>query len=127
MKNKKIIIILVLIFLSLINLTLSTYIEFQKNVNENDFFIAINKQLLKLEDPTKPMIVSISYNTDLMAMENLFPIISRWIEFAKSKDNLIIEIRTKSALFTSLKNICCKLLRGKNHFLQLIFFPAFMK
>ena len=74
-------------------------------VNENDFFIAINKQLLKLEDPTKPMIVSISYNTDLMAMENLFPIISRWIEFAKSKDNLIIEIRTKSALFNSLKNI----------------------
>ena len=66
-------------------------------------FIAINKQLLKLEDPTKPMIVSISYNTDLMAMENLFLIISRWIEFAKSKDNLIIEIRTKSALFNSLK------------------------
>ena len=65
------------------------------NVNENDFFLAINKQLLKLEDPTKPMIVSISYNTDLMAMENLFPIISRWVEFAKSKDNLIIEIRTK--------------------------------
>ncbi len=73
--------------------------------NENDFFKAIDKQLLKLEDPTKPMIVSISYNTDLMAMENLFPIISRWIDFAKSKENLIIEIRTKSALFNSLKNI----------------------
>ena len=56
-----------------------------------------------LEDPNKPMIVSISYNTDLLAMENLFPMVSRWIEFARTRKNLIIEIRTKSSFFHSIK------------------------
>ncbi len=73
--------------------------------NESDFFDSIDQKLLRLEDPTKPMIVSISYNTDLLAMENIFPMVSRWIKFARKRKNLIIEIRTKSAFFHSIKNL----------------------
>jgi len=74
-------------------------------VNEGDFFNSITNKLKKLNDPSEPMIVSISYNTDLMAMENIMPLASRWIEFTRGQINLKIEIRTKSALFSSLKDI----------------------
>ena len=52
-------------------------------VNEGDFFNSITNKLKKLNDPSEPMIVSISYNTDLMAMENIMPLASRWIEFTR--------------------------------------------
>ena len=65
--------------------------------NESDFFESVDQKLLFLENPDKPMIVSISYNTDLLAMEKLIPLVSRWIQFAKKRKNLIIEVRTKSA------------------------------
>ena len=73
--------------------------------NELDFYNSIDQKLLRLDDPNRPMIVSISYNTDLLAMENLFPMVSRWIKFAKTRKNLIIEIRTKSAFFHSIKDM----------------------
>ena len=38
-------------------------------------------------------------------MENLFPMVSRWIEFARTRKNLIIEIRTKSSFFHSIKDM----------------------
>ena len=71
-------------------------------VNEHDFMDAINQKLNKLDDPLKPMVVSISYNTDIMAMENIIPMTSRWIEFVDTQENLTIEVRTKSALFSSI-------------------------
>ena len=74
-------------------------------VNEEDFFNSIKYKLKVLDDPSKPMVVSISYNTDLMAMENIIPVTSRWIEFAKLQKNMRIEIRTKSALFSAIKDI----------------------
>ena len=74
-------------------------------MNEGDFFNSITNKLKKLNDTSEPMIVSISYNTDLMAMENIMPLASRWIEFTRNQKNLKIEIRTKSALFSSLKDI----------------------
>ena len=73
-------------------------------VNEKDFMDAINIKLNELDDPLKPMVVSISYNTDIMAMENIIPMTSRWIEFVDTQENLIIEVRTKSALFSSINN-----------------------
>tara|TARA_Y100000994_G_scaffold240665_1_gene235623 strand:+ start:130 stop:1146 length:1017 start_codon:yes stop_codon:yes gene_type:complete len=73
--------------------------------NELDFYNSIDKKLSKLEDPNKPMIVSISYNTDLLAMENIFPMVSRWVKFARARNNLIIEIRTKSSFFNSIKDM----------------------
>lgn len=74
-------------------------------VNESDFMSSIEKKLFSLKNFSDPMIVAISYNTDIMAMENILPLTARWIEFAKSMKGLIIEIRTKSALFSSIQNI----------------------
>ena len=73
-------------------------------VNEYDFMDAINLKLNELDDPLKPMVVSISYNTDIMAMENIIPMTSRWIKFVDTQENLKIEVRTKSALFSSINN-----------------------
>ena len=74
-------------------------------VNEKDFMDAIDKRLLKPKDPANKTVVSISYNTDLLAMENIFPLTRNWINYASNKKNLIIEIRTKSALFSSIKDM----------------------
>ena len=74
-------------------------------VNENEFRKSIKDVLLVPKDPTKPTIVSISYNTDLLAMENILPLTRRWIEFAKKNINLNIEIRTKSTLISSIKDM----------------------
>ncbi len=74
-------------------------------VNESDFMRTIEKKLLSLKSSSDPMIVAISYNTDIMAMENILPLTARWIEFAKKMEGLIIEIRTKSALFSLIQNI----------------------
>ena len=74
-------------------------------VNENEFRKSIKDILLVPKDATKPTIVSISYNTDLLAMENILPLTRRWIEFAEKNKNLNIEIRTKSALISSIKDM----------------------
>ncbi len=74
-------------------------------VNEDDFMKAVDKQLLNPIDPLKPTVLSISYNTDLLAMENIFSLARNWIFFAKNKSDLIIEIRTKSTLFSAIKDI----------------------
>ena len=49
--------------------------------------------------------LSISYNTDLMAFENILPITKNWIQFAKLNLDLNLEIRTKSGLYHSIKDI----------------------
>ena len=74
-------------------------------VNEDDFMNTIDEKLKHFKKTREMMVVSISYNTDILAMENLLPIAKHWIEYASQKKNLIIEIRTKSSLFTTIKNI----------------------
>ena len=77
-------------------------------VNEGDFMDAIDKKLKLYSEAKEKMVVSISYNTDLLAMEKILPITNNWIEYASKRKNLIIEIRTKSALFHAIKNITPK-------------------
>ncbi|GAA0076974.1 radical SAM protein [Clostridium sp. CTA-5] len=47
----------------------------------------------------------ISYDTDILAFENLTGYSTQWINFAKEHKNLTIEIRTKSANFKAIENI----------------------
>ena len=68
-------------------------------VNQDDFQEDINLKLEQNKVSKKVVTVSISYNTDLLAMENLFPITKNWIKFASESKNLMIEIRTKSSNF----------------------------
>tara|TARA_S200000501_G_scaffold377986_1_gene438491 strand:- start:1743 stop:2789 length:1047 start_codon:yes stop_codon:yes gene_type:complete len=74
-------------------------------VNQNDLQDAVKEELNQNIVSKGVVTVSISYNTDLMAMENLFPITKNWIEFASKARNLILEIRTKSSNYGLIKSI----------------------
>lgn len=43
-----------------------------------------------------PVYLCVSYDTDLLALENLTGSVARWIEFTREHEDLTIEIRTKS-------------------------------
>ena len=60
-------------------------------VNFEDFFDEVEKYYKKLGS----LFLSISYDTDILAVENLFGVAKRWAEFVKDKD-IKIELRTKS-------------------------------
>jgi spore photoproduct lyase len=53
-------------------------------VNEEDFFYETDEFL-----KTSPLYLCISYDTDLLAFENIVPYTSRWIEFARNKKGKI--------------------------------------
>lgn len=69
-------------------------------VNIEDVFDEV-KNILK----SHPMYLCISYDTDLLAFENITGFVGKWIEFAKEHKNLKIEIRTKSANFNPIENL----------------------
>lgn len=61
-------------------------------VNLYDTFTEIKKYL-----NLHPMYICVSYDTDLLAIEELTGYVAKWIDFVKQNKNLTIEIRTKSA------------------------------
>lgn len=65
-------------------------------VNIEDYF----KEVEGLTAKDK-IYLSISYETDLLALENLTGFTRMWVEYAKGNRNVEIEIRTKSANFPS--------------------------
>jgi spore photoproduct lyase len=70
-------------------------------VNLEDYFVTTKNTLEKLEE----MYLSISYDTDLLAMENILGYCTEWINFAHQNPNIIIELRTKSANFSAIKSL----------------------
>lgn len=48
--------------------------------------------------------LAISYDTDLLAFERIIPHCQRWIEWAETRDNVTVELRTKSANFANLQH-----------------------
>jgi len=60
-------------------------------VNIEDVFSEV-ETLLK----EHPVYLCVSYDTDLIALDNLTGFVSRWAEFTKAHEDLTIEIRTKS-------------------------------
>jgi spore photoproduct lyase len=73
-------------------------------VNDLDFFssaaIAVNERSVKDE----PLLLSVSYSTDLLAFENVVPWTRKWMDFCESNTDIVIEVRTKSALFSAIKD-----------------------
>ena len=69
-------------------------------VNINDFLNEVDGYLKKYKD----IYLCISYDTDLLALEGLVPYTGKWIEYASKRDNLLIEIRTKSANYSSISS-----------------------
>ncbi len=70
-------------------------------------FVNIEDYFNKIEEMLKehPMYICISYDTDLLALENLTHITQKWIDFTIEHPNLTIEVRTKSMFdVTTLNN-----------------------
>jgi len=70
-------------------------------------FVNLEDTLYELEIHLreKPMYVCISYDTDLLALENWTGFVAEWIRFASLHPTLTIELRTKSANFTKISTI----------------------
>lgn len=69
-------------------------------VNLEDFFAEIEQVL-----EHHPLYLCISYDTDLLAMEQITGYVQEWCDFAAKHENLKIEIRTKCAARTFVQNI----------------------
>jgi spore photoproduct lyase len=63
-------------------------------VNIEDFFNAVDKEL-----QNGPLTLSPSYETDLLGFEGIVPWTRAWIEFARTRPNVTLELRTKSSSF----------------------------
>ena len=66
---------------------------------------AVKKQILERNYPDEPLLLSLSYNTDILALENILPLTKQWIDFANNTDDLFMEIRTKSGLTSSFNKL----------------------
>jgi len=69
-------------------------------INTDNIFAEAEK-LLK----NNSLYLCISYDTDILALENILGYVKEWVKFAAKHKNIKIEIRTKSANFNSIKNI----------------------
>jgi spore photoproduct lyase len=69
--------------------------------NDQDFITAAENTLT----PDTPAYLCISYDTDLLAVEQLFGYCATWIAYAKDNAHVTVEIRTKSANIQALKHI----------------------
>lgn len=69
-------------------------------VNLNDIFTELKCFLKK-----HPVYICISYDTDLLAFENITGFTRKWIEFSYLYPHLKIEVRTKSSNFKSIEDI----------------------
>ena len=74
-------------------------------VNEDDFFSATKRAIEERPFPEEPLYLCISYDKDLLAYENVAPYCARFIEFTRSHEELLIEIRTKSANWNALAEV----------------------
>ena len=69
-------------------------------VNAEDFITAALDKLAEL----KSLLVSISYDTDLLALENIAGFNAKWIETCHQYPALTVDSRTKSANYAAIKN-----------------------
>ncbi|MDJ0761531.1 MAG: DNA photolyase [Myxococcota bacterium] len=71
-------------------------------VNCHDFFRATARAVKARINRKHPLLVSISYETDLAALEGFTGYCSQWIGFAKETPGIAIELRTKSACLSRI-------------------------
>lgn len=69
-------------------------------VNIDDYFKEV-EELLKMH----PVYLCISYDTDLLAFEGLTNYVREFVKFAKENKDLTIEVRTKSANFSLIRDV----------------------
>lgn len=69
-------------------------------INIEAIFSEVEKLLQK-----HSVYLCVSYDTDILAFENIIGYGRKWIEFAKEHENLKIELRTKSSNFKSIEDL----------------------
>ncbi len=70
-------------------------------VNTEPFFAAADEVLRDKGS----IYLCISYDTDLLAFENVIPNCRRWIEWAETRPNSLVELRTKSTNFSAISDM----------------------
>lgn len=68
--------------------------------NVADYFESVEELLGK-----EPLFLSISYETDLFALESFIPYIRLWHEFSRDKKELLIEARTKCGSISEIEDL----------------------
>lgn len=74
-------------------------------VNLEDYFLATSQGIRNRAQPSQPFYLCISYDTDLLAFESILPYCQAWIKFVHEQPDLLIEIRTKSAAYRSIRKL----------------------
>lgn len=69
-------------------------------VNIEDYFRELQGLLKK-----SPVYLCVSYDTDILAFENITLFTAKWLKFVNENRNLTMEIRTKSDNFRAIENI----------------------
>lgn len=69
-------------------------------VNMEDYFAETARMLGR-----HPVYLSVSYESDLLALEDIVPYVRSWIEFAARHPHLTVEVRTKSANYRALASV----------------------
>ncbi len=69
-------------------------------INQEDFLGAVDHKLAE-----EPLYLCLSYDSDLLAMESLFPLNRFWIEASRTRPDALFELRSKSANFRALKDL----------------------
>lgn len=70
-------------------------------VNSEDFVSAARQEFAN----EQPGYLCVSYDTDLLALEDLFGFCATWVDFARTTPSLHLEIRTKSANIQALRDV----------------------
>ncbi len=74
-------------------------------VNQEDLQEAVKQVARHPPDPKQPLLLAVSYNTDLLAFEKVAPLASSWIDATRDIPRFLMEIRTKSANFRVLADL----------------------
>ncbi len=69
-------------------------------VNMDDFFAEVDALLAQ-----HPVYLAISYDTDLLAFENIAGMSRMWIEFVRKQPDLMVELRTKSVNYGAIRDM----------------------
>ncbi len=73
------------------------------HVNLEDYLAAVDRKIAKVQETQSvPLYLSVSYLTDLLGFERPLGLARYWIEAARSRPDLEIEIRTKSDGFNAI-------------------------
>jgi spore photoproduct lyase len=66
-------------------------------VNLEDYFDAAAGFCARRPDPSRPVELAISYDSDLLALEGVLGYVGEWTEWARGQADVRLEVRTKSA------------------------------